>query len=138
MDRISKEKRSMTMSQIHSRDTKPEKKFRSAIFKLGYRYRLCDHKLPGTPDVVLRKYQTVVFINGCFWHHHNNCKSGHIPKSNIPFWEKKLARNVARDERDYKELQTLGWHVLVIWECEIKKIDTALNKFLQFISNIGD
>ena len=122
MDKISKEERSWTMSRVRFRDTKPEVKIRSLLHGLGFRFRLCDRSLPGTPDVVLRKYRTVIFVNGCFWHRHKNCSRATTPETRREFWEAKFARNVARDERNRKELRRLGWRVIVIWECRVKEI----------------
>jgi len=117
----SKEKRSEVMSRIRSKDTGPEKLLRSTLHRNGYRFRIHRKDLPGTPDIVLPKYKIVIFVHGCFWHFHKDCPDGRIPKSNIKFWEEKLLRNVERDCRDKKACEELGWKVLVVWECEIKK-----------------
>ena len=97
MDNWSKEKRSKVMSNIRSKDTKPEVALRSALYKHGYRYRIHYKGLPGKPDIVLPKYKTVIFVNGCFWHYHEDCIEGRIPKTNSKFWEEKLNRNIAKD-----------------------------------------
>ncbi len=134
MDTISKEARSMNMAAIRAKDTLPEMKVRSLIHSLGYRYRLHRKDLPGKPDIVLRKYKTVIFVHGCFWHHHKNCKRANWPKSNQEYWIPKIKRNVERDKKHTKELKKLGWKVITIWECEtkntegiVKKIDKGLN-----------
>ena len=121
MDTVSPEKRSETMSKIRSKNTKPELVVRHHLHMLGFRYRLHSPKLPGHPDIVLPKWHTVIFINGCFWHRHEGCKVATMPKSNVEFWTKKFERNVERDKKEQAALKEAGWHVLVIWECEIKK-----------------
>ncbi len=110
------------MSRVRSRDTGPERLIRSLLHGLGFRFRLCDRTLPGTPDIVLRKYGTVIFVNGCFWHRHKNCSRATTPERRREFWEAKFARNVERDERSRKELRRLGWRVIVVWECRVKEI----------------
>jgi len=123
MDIVSKEKRSEIMSRIRGADTKPEKAVRSLLHALGYRFRLHRRDLPGTPDVVLPKYRTVVMVNGCFWHRHT-CKAGSkTPKSNVEFWESKFERNVERDARVAAGLCELGWKVVTVWECEVRDIE---------------
>jgi len=121
MDKITKEQRSYTMSRIRSKDTKPEMLVRLHLHALGFRYRLHDSKLPGHPDIVLPKWHTVIFVNGCFWHRHEGCKVATTPKSNIDFWQAKFARNVARDIKEHNALESAGWHVIIVWECEVKK-----------------
>lgn len=120
-DKHSKETRSYNMSRIRSTDTKPEALVRKYLFSQGFRYRKNDARLPGKPDIVLPKYKTVIFVNGCFWHKHGGCKYFVWPKNNAAFWKKKIENNVARDIRNYQLLQDLGWRVLTIWECELKK-----------------
>ena len=119
-DRLTPEQRSRCMSHIHSKDTKPEMIVRKYLFSQGYRYRLHVRKLPGTPDMVLRKYHTVIFVNGCFWHRCPHCCPS-LPKTNARFWEEKFARNAARDARDDALLVDGGWTVIVVWECRLKK-----------------
>ncbi|MFD2601769.1 very short patch repair endonuclease [Flavobacterium suzhouense] len=121
MDKWSKEKRSEVMSKIRSKDTKPEKKLRSLLFSRGLRFRIHSKKLPGTPDIVLAKYKTVIFVHGCFWHYHKECRDGRIPDTNSLFWETKLSRNISRDNKNQREIVELGWKVIVVWECKIKK-----------------
>jgi len=119
MDSITPEHRSWNMSQVKGKDTKPELKVRSWLFKNGYRYRKNDKRLPGKPDVVMPKYRVVIFVHGCFWHRHPGCKNTRTPKSNIEFWETKFSRNVENDKRHVRELEDLGWRVITIWECEL-------------------
>lgn len=128
-DTLSKEERSRVMAKVKSRDTKPEKKVRSLLFSLGFRFRLCQKNLPGKPDIVLKKYKTVIFVHGCFWHGHENCKNARIPKSNVEFWKNKIERNKQRFAEVSRQLRAQGWKVVVIWECETKNM-TILKKFL--------
>ena len=121
VDRVSKEARSYNMSRIRSKDTKPEILVRSYLFSRGLRFRKNDKRYPGSPDIVLPKYKTMVFVHGCFWHLHEVCKYARIPKSNVQYWEKKLYRNRERDEHNQKELEEMGWTVIIVWECELKK-----------------
>lgn len=119
-DKLTKEKRSWNMSQIKGKDTSIEVNVRKALFKDGFRFRKNVKELPGKPDVVLPKYKTVIFINGCYWHRHT-CKESHVPKTNPDFWIAKFNRNVENDLRHYKALEEFGWTVIVVWECEIEK-----------------
>ena len=121
MDNHSKEVRSYNMSKIRSTGTKPEEMVRKYLFSKGLRYRKNVKTLPGKPDIVLPKYKTIVFVNGCFWHGHNGCRYFVMPKSNTEYWESKINSNIARDQRAYDSLSVLGWNVLVVWECELKK-----------------
>ncbi len=123
------------MSRIPSTNTKPEETVRKYLFSQGFRYRKNVSKLPGKPDIVLQKYKTVVFVNGCFWHAHKGCKWFVPPKSNIEFWQKKFDYNVERDERNYQKLRDLGWRVIIIWECEIRHGD-ALKALQKLVSEI--
>lgn len=119
-DNHSKEVRSMNMSHIRSKNTKPEEKVRKYLFSKGFRYRKNVRNLPGCPDIVLPKYKTVIFVNGCFWHKHD-CPRFVWPTSNEEYWIPKITRNVERDQKNYERLQELGWNVIVIWECQLKK-----------------
>jgi len=119
IDKLCKEHRAWNMSRIRSKDTKPEKIVRSMLHKMGYRFRLHKKNLPGVPDIVLRKYRTVIFVHGCFWHRHINCKYAYYPKSRTEFWSAKFKINVERDKEVKKQLQELGWKVITIWECEM-------------------
>ncbi|WP_019227436.1 very short patch repair endonuclease [Sedimentibacter sp. B4] len=113
--------RSYNMSMIHSKNTKPEEKIRKYLFSQVFRYRKNDNRLPGKPDIVLPKYKTVIFVNGCFWHKHDGCKYFVWLKSNVEFWQDKIKGNVFRDKKIYSKLTDCGWNVLVIWECELRK-----------------
>lgn len=119
-DTHSKEVRSMNMSHIRSKDTKPEEKVRKYLFAKGVRYRKNVRKLPGCPDIVLHKYKTVIFVNGCFWHKHD-CPRFRWPSSNQEYWYPKIMRNVERDAASYTLLKELGWNVITVWECQLKK-----------------
>ncbi|MDR1538971.1 MAG: DNA mismatch endonuclease Vsr [Clostridiales bacterium] len=120
-DPFSPEKRSYTMSQIKSKDTKPESAVRKYLFSRGLRYRKNDNRYPGHPDIVLPKYKTVIFVNGCFWHSHEGCSNYSVPKSNTDYWIPKLAKNRERDALNASALEKDGWKVIVVWECELKK-----------------
>lgn len=128
-DTISKEKRSWNMSRIKGGNTKPEMIVRSALHKLGYRFRLHRKDLPGKPDIVLAKYKTVIFVNGCFWHQHKGCKHAYQPKTRVNFWKEKLRGNTERDIRTRKNLRKMNWKSRVIWECQAKN-PIKLNKYL--------
>ena len=126
-DTVSKGKRSEIMSHVTGKETKPEIIVRKYLFARGLRYRKNVKRLPGTPDIVFPKYKTAVFVNGCFWHGHKGCKYSHLPSSNFEYWEKKIADNIERDERKKRELEGLGYRVLIIWQCQLKsntKIET--------------
>lgn len=120
-DTISKKQRSYVMSRIRSVDTGPEMIVRRALHSKGYRYRLHDRRLPGSPDIVMPCRKTAIFVHGCFWHRHRGCRAGRTPKSNVPFWIKKLNRNVKRDLDAVRRLRGMGWSVKVLWECQLKK-----------------
>lgn len=119
-DNHTKEQRHLNMSHIRSKNTKPEEIVRKFLFSKGLRYRKFCPTLPGKPDIVLKKYKTVVFVNGCFWHHHD-CARFHWPNSNQDYWHKKIDRNVQRDKEEKRLLENAGWRVLIIWECELKQ-----------------
>ena len=119
-DNHSEEVRSRNMSRIRSTDNKPEEIVRKFLFSQGFRYRKNDKKLPGKPDIVLPKYRTVIFVNGCFWHKHD-CPRFVWPSSNQEYWEPKILRNVERDEKNTEQLKSRGWKVVTVWECELKK-----------------
>ena len=127
------------MSRIRGKATKPEIKVRHWLWSHGYRYRLNVKSVPGKPDIVLRKYRTAIFVNGCFWHGHVGCSKYVVPKSNTEFWLTKIERNKERDQQNYKDLHDAGWHVIIIWECQLKKsiidstmydVEHMLNRFL--------
>ncbi len=115
------EKRSYNMSRIRGKNTKPEEMVRKYLFSQGFRYRKNDVRLPGKPDIVLPKHKTVIFVNGCFWHGHEGCRYFVWPQNNAGFWKAKITSNIQRDETNYSRLTQLGWKVLVVWECELKK-----------------
>ena len=121
MDVHDKETRSYNMSCIKGKGTKPEEIVRKYLFSHGFRYRKNDKRLPGTPDIVLPKYKTVIFVNGCFWHGHEGCKYFVWPKNNAEFWKAKILQNIERDKRDFERLENAGWKVIVVWECQLKK-----------------
>lgn len=124
-DRVTSEKRSEIMRAVHGKNTGPELIVRSAAHRLGLRFRLHDSRLPGRPDMVLAKWKTVIFINGCYWHRHRGCRKATTPKSNTEFWKAKFASNQARDRRNYRKLIALGWRVLIVWQCEVKSAEQA-------------
>jgi DNA mismatch endonuclease (patch repair protein) len=115
------EQRSYNMSRIRGKNTKPEELVRRYLFAQGFRYRKNDARFPGKPDIVLPKYKTVIFVNGCFWHAHEGCKYFVWPKSNVDFWKRKINGNIQRDLRNNQLLSEQGWNVIVIWECQLKK-----------------
>jgi len=120
-DKHTKEQRSYNMSRVKNKNTKPEQLVRKSLFKLGYRYRKNDKRLPGKPDIYLPKYKAVIFVNGCFWHGHPGCKKSKLPETNHKFWKDKINKNIERDRRNIKILEEMGLLVIIIWECEIKK-----------------
>ena len=119
-DVMTPEQRHKCMARIRSKNTKPEIMVRKYLFARGFRYRKNVRRLPGTPDIVLRKYRTVILVNGCFWHGHEGCRYSHLPKSNVEFWRNKIERNKKRDLRERVELRRMGWHVIQVWECQLK------------------
>ena len=120
MDKLTKEQRHRCMSAIRSKNTKPELLVRKFLFSRGFRYRLNHPRLPGHPDLVLRKYRTVIFVNGCFWHGHEGCRYYVLPKSNVNFWQAKVERNRSRDAEERHKLTAMGWHCITVWECQLK------------------
>lgn len=134
-DVLTPQQRSYNMSRIRNKNTKPEEIVRKYLFSRGFRYRKNVSKLPGKPDIVLPKYKTIIFVNGCFWHKHEGCRYFVWPKNNADFWKKKIEGNVERDRYDYKLLEDLGWHVIVVWECELKSgsRQDALNQLAEKI-----
>ena len=137
-DTLTQEQRRRCMSHIRSKNTKPEILVRHELFRRGYRYRINVSKLHGRPDIVLPKYKTVIFINGCFWHWHEGCKHFVLPKSNIEYWKSKNLRNQQRDKETILKLQQQGWRVIVVWECEINKSQLlqTIDQIVSFIRNI--
>lgn len=141
-DIVSPEKRSQNMSAIRSKNTKPEVYLRKLLFAQGYRYRIADKSVPGHPDIFLRKYNTAIFVNGCFWHRHPGCKFAYTPKSRVEFWQKKFDDNVRRDSVVKAELLEHGIKLLTVWECAIRRMqrdkieeERALAKIIFFIKS---
>ena len=133
----SKEARSYNMSQIKGKNTKPEEIVRKYLFAQGFRYRKNDRRFPGSPDIVLPKYKTVIFVNGCFWHGHNGCRYFIWPQNNADFWKNKITRNIERDMLNYDKLKASGWKVILVWECDLKPQKRA-DRLLQLCKEIKD
>lgn len=136
MDRVNPEKRSEIMSHIRGKNTKPELLIRSLLHRAGFRFRLHRKDLPGKPDIVLPKYKTVVFVHGCFWHRHPGCTKAYVPKSNLTFWNEKFEKNLKRDIEVQFRLAEMGWHILVIWECQINDLTKHPDKLGVPLCNI--
>jgi DNA mismatch endonuclease, patch repair protein len=128
MDILSKEQRSWNMSRIKGKNSKPEIIVRSILHGLGYRFRLHRQDLPGIPDIILPKHRTIIFVHGCYWHRHKDCRFAYNPKSRQVFWQKKFDGTLQRDKKNYEVLTNMGWTVYVIWECETKNIQTLKSK----------
>lgn len=137
MDNLLPEQRQKNMKSIRSMDTKPEELVRKRLFAAGFRYRLCDKRYPGKPDIVLPRYRTFIYIHGCFWHQHPECRYAVIPKSNRGYWVPKLARNAERDRENIEKAVALGWKVVIVWECATKSkcIDLTLARLVDVIKN---
>jgi DNA mismatch endonuclease, patch repair protein len=133
MDRLTAERRSWNMSRIKGRDTAPEKRVRSLLHRLGFRFSLRRKDLPGRPDIVLPGRNVVVFVHGCFWHRHEGCRNSVLPKTRAEFWLAKLDGNVERDMRTAAALKELGWKVLTIWECEVENEARVSRKLLKCV-----
>jgi DNA mismatch endonuclease (patch repair protein) len=133
-DKLTPQQRSHCMSRIRGKDTKPEILVRRGLHAHGFRFRLQDRKLPGRPDIVLPKYGVAIMVNGCFWHGHKGCRYATKPKSNVEFWQTKIQRNQHRDEVTSAHLEALGWHVITIWECELRSPD-ALQARLESLAD---
>ena len=133
------EQRSKCMSHNRAKNTGPELKLRLALWRLGFRYRVNDKRLPGSPDIVLPKYRTVIFVHGCFWHGHKGCKFYTIPKTNTEFWTAKVARNQERDQEVWRQLEAKGWFVVIVWECELtmSKLRETINRVSAEITQNG-
>ena len=130
--------RSHCMSRIRGKNTKPEILVRKGLHARGFRFRLHNKKLPGSPDVVLPKYGVAIMVNGCFWHGHKGCRYANEPKSNVDFWQAKIARNRHRDEVTSAHLEALGWHVITIWECELRGNDKYARRIDELVKEIYD
>lgn len=140
-DNHTKEQRSYNMSRIRAKDTKPEEIVRKYLFCRGLRYRKNDKRYPGHPDIVLPKYKTIVFVHGCFWHRHPGCRYATTPSTNTSFWNEKFRKNVERDRTEQSALKEMGWKVLIVWECELKKdkrTETLEKLYDQITDNTSD
>lgn len=136
-DSITPEHRSWNMSRIKGKDTKIEVMVRKFLFAHGFRFRKNDKRYPGKPDVVLPKYHTAIFVNGCFWHQHSGCKNATMPKTRTEFWQEKLSKNVANDMKHVQALEADGWHVITLWECELEKhFEDSMNKVIEELHNL--
>lgn len=135
-DVFSKDKRSQIMAKISSKETKPEILVRKFLFANGFRFRKNYKRLPGTPDIVLPKYKTAIFVHGCFWHHHKDCKFAALPQTNREFWKNKIERNIKRDSSAQRELKKSGWRVIVIWQCRLKNRILSEENLNRIISQI--
>lgn len=128
MDHLTPEKHSWNMSRVRSENTKPEKAVRSMLHKMGYRFRLHRKDLPGSPDIVLPRYKTVIFVHGCYWHRHQGCNKASMPKTNVRFWKEKFKRNIQRDKLAQEELEKLGWTVIIVWTCELRNMESLYGR----------
>lgn len=139
-DVLTPSQRHRNMAAIHPSSTKPELRMRSALWHLGFRYRVNVKSLSGKPDIVLPRYRTVVFIHGCFWHGHKDCKFASIPKTNTDFWTAKITRNQERDQEVWRQLESKGWYVIIVWECQLKKavLDETINRVAAEIVKNGE
>lgn len=138
MDVLSPQQRHKNMTSIRSKNSKPEVLVRKYLWRNGFRYRKNNSRLPGHPDIVLCKYRTCIFVNGCFWHGHEGCKYFVMPKTNTDFWAKKISRNRERDKEEQKQLAEIGWHVIVVWECQLKadKREKTLESLAYILNHI--
>jgi DNA mismatch endonuclease (patch repair protein) len=136
-DRHTPEQRRFNMQQIKGTNTKPEILLRKLLFSKGFRYRINNKNLPGKPDIVLKKYNTVIFVNGCFWHGHENCRYYVIPKTRTEFWTDKINGNKKRDKKNIELLIQMGWKVITVWECELKKdkVDQTVEQLIHELHN---
>lgn len=137
VDTLSLQERSKRMSLVKSKDTKPEIKVRRLVHSLGYRYRLHKAGIPGKPDLVFSSRKKVIFVHGCFWHRHGNCKLARMPKSRLDFWQPKLEANLARDLENQKKLSNLGWRFMIVWECELGDEMTLRKKITSFLGKVA-
>lgn len=135
MDNISPEARGRQMARVRAKDTRPEMAVRRLVFGMGYRYRLHDARLPGTPDLVFAGRGKVMFVHGCFWHRHENCELARLPKSRLDFWLPKLEGNQTRDRVNQRLLRKSGWRILVVWECELRDMPKLTRKIRRFLES---
>lgn len=136
VDIRTKEKRSRMMAAVHSKNTGSELCVRRFLWAKGIRYRLHDTKLPGTPDIVIPRCSLAIFVHGCFWHGHENCSLGHLPKSRIEYWTKKIERNKLRDHQVEEKLKEMGWHILIVWHCQLRTKKAASIALPDLLSQI--
>ena len=134
-DHVSAKKRSAIMAAVHTKDTGPELALRKLVYGMGYRYRLHGRELPGRPDLVFRPLKKVIFVHGCFWHRHDACRYATTPKSRTAYWQSKFAANVARDRRNVRDLKKAGWHVLTIWQCQLKNPNKVAKRTHEFLKS---
>ncbi len=134
MDIFSKDERSRMMSKVRGANTKPERLLRSALHKLGFRFRIQRKDLPGKPDIVLPKYKAVILVHGCFWHQHPGCKLAAMPQTNVDFWKTKLEGNAVRDRLTKEKLEALGWRVIIVWGCEVKGLIKNPEKLAEMVT----
>ena len=139
-DVLTPDQRHRNMAAIYSASTKPELKLRHALWHRRFRYRVNDKRLPGRPDIVLPRYRTAIFVHGCFWHGHKDCKNYVVPKTNTEFWVAKVARNQERDQEVWRKLEAKGWNVIIVWECQLKKavLEDAVNRVAAEIRHNGE
>ena len=135
MDNLDKNKRSCLMAKIKQKNTEPEIIVRHFLYSKGFRYRINLKSLPGSPDIVLPKYKTVIFVHGCFWHGHT-CKAGHLPTSNLDYWKLKIEKNIERDRKKNEELEMQGWNVIVVWQCEVKTLKNRHQRLFTLVLEI--
>ncbi len=135
MDHVTKEKRSKIMAAVHSENTKPEILVRKLVYAMGHRYRLHDKSLPGKPDLVFKSKKKAIFVNGCFWHGHDGCEKARLPKTRVAYWRTKIESNKLRDNKKFKELTSMGWRYLIIWQCNLKNINSTSKRIIKFLEN---
>lgn len=133
-DNLTLEQRKRTMASVKSKDTTPEKKVRSLVHSLGFRYRLHRKDLPGNPDLVFPRLKKIIFVHGCFWHGHDDCQAAERPASNKSYWNQKLDKNKKRDKENQKKLHSLGWQYLIVWECQMKDSTSLKRKIINFLN----
>lgn len=134
VDTLTRNQRSWLMSQVRQKNTKPEMVVRRVLHSMGFRYRLHSRQLPGRPDLVFSKLKRVIFVHGCYWHRHD-CKRATVPSSNVQYWTKKFAENVARDNKVISELTNLGWKPMIVWECQTRDADSLVSSLLAFLQD---
>ena len=138
MDIVTQTKRTQMMSGIRGTNTSPERRVRSMVHRLGYRFRLHVKALPGRPDLVLPRHRTVIMVHGCFWHRHKGCRFAYTPKSRVDFWQAKFNENVERDQRVQRKIRALGWRVIIVWECELKNPDRVRERLASLLKATDD